>query len=248
MKSVIWSLTILSMSALMLVSCSTNSSTSQSETKKELAKPEQAQEKLERPEQALVKPEKPERAQEKKVEAATGLSKLISHETELPPGTVLRVRLDEALSTARNRAGDTFAASLDQPVTVNGKVLLPNGTKFTGHVTTAESSGRLEGRGVLGITLDSFELNGERYPISSTLDTKTTAAHKKRNIELIGGGAGLGALIGGLAGGGKGAAIGVGAGAAAGTAGAAATGKRVVEVPAETVFTFTLKTGVKVKA
>lgn len=167
---------------------------------------------------------------------------------ELPSGTVVTVRLDQALSTARNNTGDTFAASLDEPVTAAGKEVLPKGTKFTGHVTSADASGRLQGRGVLGITLDSFDLKGQNYPVATSLDTKATASHKKRNLELIGGGAGLGALIGGLAGGGKGAAIGAGAGAAAGTGTAAATGKKDVEVPAETVFRFTLKNPVKVKA
>jgi len=82
---------------------------------------------------------------------------------------------------------------------------------------------------------------GRAVPIATSLDTRTSEAHKKRNIELIGGGAGVGALIGGLVGGGKGAAIGAGAGAAAGTGGAALTGEKNIEIPAETVFTFRLK-------
>ena len=167
---------------------------------------------------------------------------------ELPSGTAVAVRLDQALSTARNKTGDSFEASLDEPVMADGKAVLPKGTKFTGHVTTSDASGRLQGRGVLGITLDSFDLKGQNYPVATSLDTKSTDSHKKRNIEMIGGGAGLGALIGGIAGGGKGAAIGAGAGAAAGTGAAAATGKKDVEVPAESVFRFTLKNPVKIKA
>ena len=79
---------------------------------------------------------------------------------ELRVGTIVAVRLDRALSTVRNRAGDTFEAILDEPVSVDGMEVLPRGTKFTGHVTTSQASGRLEGRGVLGITLDAFDLNG----------------------------------------------------------------------------------------
>jgi len=168
-------------------------------------------------------------------------------EVEVPEGTVVRVRLDQALSTVRNKQGDTFTASLDEPVAVNGIELLPKGTKFTGRVTTADSSGRLKGRGALGIILESFELRGETYKVDSSLDTRTTEDHKKRNIEMIGGGTGVGALIGAIAGRGKGAAIGAAAGAAAGTGTAAATGKKEVEVPAETVFKFTLKNAVMVK-
>jgi hypothetical protein len=167
-------------------------------------------------------------------------------EIELPTGTVVAVRLDRALSTERNKAGDPFEAILDEPVALAGQQILPAGTKFTGHVTTSESSGRLEGRAVLGITLDAFELHGQHYPITTSLDTRTTEAHKQRNIELIGGGAGVGALIGALTGGGKGAGIGAAVGAAAGTGVAATTGKKDVDVPAETVFRFSLKSPAKV--
>jgi hypothetical protein len=177
---------------------------------------------------------------------ASTLAAPAGREVELPSGTILAVRLERALSTARNRTGDTFEAILDEPVAIHGVEVLPRGTKFTGHVTTAKASGRLEGRGVLGITLDAFDINQQHYPVATSLDSRTTEAHKKRNIEVIGGGTGLGALIGGVAGGGKGAAIGAAVGAAGGTGAAAATGKKEVEVPAETLFKFSLKSSVRI--
>ena len=76
--------------------------------------------------------------------------KAASREVELRPGTIIAVRLERALSTVRNRAGDTFAASLDQPIVVDDIEVLPRGTRFSGHVTTSKASGRLEGRAVLG--------------------------------------------------------------------------------------------------
>ena len=165
----------------------------------------------------------------------------VARDVELRTGTIVAVRLNRALSTVRNRTGDTFEASLDEPVVVNDVDVLPHGTKFTGHVTASQASGRLEGRAVLGITLDAFETKGRRYSIRTSLNTRTTEAHKKRNVEVVGGGAGVGAVIGALAGGGKGAAIGAAVGAGAGTGVAAATGKKEIEVPAETLFRFSLK-------
>ena len=166
---------------------------------------------------------------------------------ELSPGTIVAVRLGRALSTARNRAGDTFEAILDEPVVVTDKEVLPRGTKFTGHVTRSAASGRLEGRAVLGITLDAFTVNGRRYPITTSVNTRTSEAHKKRNIQVIGGSTGVGALIGGLTGGGKGAAIGAAVGAGAGTGVAAATGKKDVGIAAETLLRFSLKTPVTIR-
>ena len=166
--------------------------------------------------------------------------------TVIPGGTPLHVRIDTEVDTKRNRAGDGFTASLTQPLVVGGMAVLPEGTRFNGHVTSAGSSGRLRGRAAIGLTLDSFELDGRRYDIRTTSVDRVSASHKKRNAVLIGGGTGLGAAIGAIAGGPKGALIGAGAGAAAGTAGAAATGKRQVAVPSEALLRFTLRTPVEI--
>jgi hypothetical protein len=164
----------------------------------------------------------------------------------IPKGTALQVRIDESLDTKRNRAGDQFRASLAEPIVLEGKTVVPKGTPFVGHVTESQASGRMEGRAVLAITLDSFELKGKDYRVHTASIDRVSANHKKRNVEMIGGGAGLGALIGGLAGGGKGALIGAGAGAGAGTATAAATGKKEVAVSAESLLSFPLKAPVKI--
>jgi hypothetical protein len=159
----------------------------------------------------------------------------------IPNGTPLHVRVDASIDTRRNRAGDQFTATLSQPIEVEGRTVVPAGTEFSGHVTMAGASGRLKGRAALGLKLDAFRLNGREYPIQTTSVDRVSAAHKKRNAILIGGGTGLGAALGAIAGGPKGALIGAGAGAAAGTAGAAATGKRQVAIRAETPLRFTLR-------
>jgi hypothetical protein len=189
-----------------------------------------------------------ETAREKAADALSAVAAAVKprREVELAPGTVVTVRTTRALSTVRDRAKDSFTATLDEPVLVNDVEVLPRGTKFTGHVTASEASGRMEGHAVLSITLDAFEVNGERHPVETSVNTRATQGHKKRNITAIGGGAGLGALIGGIAGGGKGAAIGAGVGAGAGAGAAAATGKQNVEIPAETRFRFTLKDAVTI--
>ena len=138
-------------------------------------------------------------------------------EITLPRGTVIEVRLDRTLSTALDRAGTAFDAVLDTPVALDGKNVIASGTKFTGRVTTSDASGRLKGRAQLGITLGSFVVDGHHYQIETSINRRSGAAHKARNVTFIGGGAGAGALIGGLTGGGKGAGIGAAVGAGAGT-------------------------------
>ena len=166
-------------------------------------------------------------------------------EITLPEGAVLHVRLAETLDTTRNRTGDRFTATLDSPLTVDGNVVLPRGAKVSGRVEASAPSGRLKGRAVMNLTLDSLDVNGKKYPLQTSHVGRASTAHKKRNLGFIGGGAAAGALIGALAGGPKGAAIGAGAGAGAGTATAAFTGKKNVRIPAETRLSFQLRAPVR---
>ena len=169
-----------------------------------------------------------------------------TREVEIPAGTKLRIRLDQALDTSRNRPGDSFSAKLDTPLVVEEEVLLPQGTPVQGHITAAKPSGRLKGRGFMTITLDSVDLNGQSYQVVTTSQSRVTASHKKRNLIFIGSGSGGGVLVGALAGGAKGALIGGGVGAAAGAAAAVLTGKKHVYLPAETVLTFSLQEPVRI--
>src|SRR5262249_46716542 len=155
------------------------------------------------------------------------------------------IRLAQSIDTNRDRPGTPFLAHVSAPVMHNGKVILPRGTVCHGHVAESRPSGRLKGRAVLSLYLDSFDLNGRKYTIETSAPYFTSKSHKKRNLAIIGGGAGGGAAIGALAGGGMGAAIGAGAGTVAGVTGAAITGKRQVHLASESRVTFNLRQAVR---
>jgi hypothetical protein len=166
---------------------------------------------------------------------------------EIPSGTIVHVRLLDTLDTKRNRAGDRFTATLDEPLLSAGHVVVPKGTQFRGHIVQARQSGRFKGRAAMALSLDSFQLDGVTYPLETTRSARASKGHKKRNWLWIGGGSGGGAAIGAIAGGGAGALIGAGAGAAAGTAGAAITGRRNLTIPVETRLAFTLRSPVDLR-
>ena len=158
----------------------------------------------------------------------------------LPSGTVLTVRMGEAVGSKISQPGQTFSATLAQPVQVGGRTVIPSGANASGVVADAKPLGRFKGGAALELKLTSVTIHGTDHPIETAALTRTQAGKGKRTAVMAGGGAALGALIGGLAGGGKGAAIGAAAGAGAGTGGAAFTGNKDIVIPAESAVSFTL--------
>lgn len=158
----------------------------------------------------------------------------------VPSGTALVVTVDQALGSKSSQTGQTFLATVAQPVSVEGKTAIPKGSSVSGTVVSAKAKGKIKGEGELVLTLRSITVRGQTYMIDTgTLDS-TVKGKGKRTAVTTGGGAAGGALIGGLAGGGKGAGIGALVGAGAGLVGGAMTGNKQIEIPAETALTFTL--------
>jgi hypothetical protein len=167
--------------------------------------------------------------------------------TTIPEGTVITVRTSQSLSSKTSQPGETFTATVAEPVDVGGAVVIPDGASATGTVVAAHPLGRFKGGALLQIKLTSVNINGQEVPVDSSSVSRTQKSKGKRSATFIGGGAGLGALIGGIAGGGKGAAIGALAGAGAGTAGTAFTGNKEIVIPAEYALSFKLLRPVEVR-
>ena len=158
----------------------------------------------------------------------------------IPAGTLLVVTTSQALSSKTSQAGQTFLATLAQPVSVEGLTALPKGATVSGTVVTAKTKGKIKGQGELALALTSVSTRGLTYQIQTNVLSSTVKGKGKRTAATTGGGAAGGALIGGLAGGGKGAGIGALVGATAGFVGGAFTGNKQIEIPAESPLSFTL--------
>jgi hypothetical protein len=158
----------------------------------------------------------------------------------VPVGTVIAARLDQALSSKTAQVGDTFSATLSQPIVIDGKTVVPSGSPITGTVVDAKAKGKFKGEARLDLAANSITIHGKHYQIRTEMKALTQEGKGKRTAVTTGGGAAGGALIGGLAGGGKGAGIGALVGAGAGLAGGALTGNKQIELPVEAQLTFQL--------
>jgi hypothetical protein len=100
----------------------------------------------------------------------------------VPAGVVMKVRVDENLSTNSNERGDKFTGTLMNPVMVNGQTVIPLGTRIAGHVLVNHQAGIMKGQAQLMLALDSVQVAGHTFPLELTNAT-LTLDHKHKTPE-----------------------------------------------------------------
>jgi hypothetical protein len=168
----------------------------------------------------------------------------------IPAGTPIRVHLNQAVSSSKNKTGDQFSATLKEPLVISGQALVPANTQLEGFISQSVESGRFQGTALLELRLMRLTFPDQTaYTFNTDPIKKTGRSHLLHNIGLIGGGAILGAGLGSLFGQISGAVLGIGLGAAAGAMMAYATGKEELALKAgsEVVFKLSLPVTVSVK-
>ena len=139
------------------------------------------------------------------------------------------------------RLGETFRASVDEPVVMNGQTVIPRGADALVKLVEDQQSGKFEGKTILTLALVGITINGQTMDTTTGDVAKASKSRGARTAVVVGGGAVLGAIIGALAGGGPGAAIGAASGAAVGAGAQVITRGQRVKIPSETRLNFTLQ-------
>lgn len=165
----------------------------------------------------------------------------------IPPGTVIFVRVNEPLSSDHNHAGDTFTATLDRPIIVNGWVVARRGQTILGTVTNAQKAGRVKGVSQLGLELTDITIvDGQQLPVLTELWKGSAGTSHGADAAGIATTTGVGTIIGAAADGGAGAGIGAGAGAVAGIAMVLLTRGRPTVIGPEALLSFQIKDPVEI--
>lgn len=157
----------------------------------------------------------------------------------VPAGTEMSVRLIDPVDSDRDSVGQSYRASLAEPVLVDGATVVPQGADATVKLVNTQDAGRIRGNEEVMLALSQVTVNGKTYDVKTGSASVTSEGKGGQSAKVIGGTAALGAIIGAIAGGGKGAAIGAASGAGAGAAIQVARGT-TVKVPSETTLRFTV--------
>jgi hypothetical protein len=163
----------------------------------------------------------------------------------VPAGTIINVRLTQGIDADKSAAGQTFKGLVDDPVMVNGAIVIPRGAGAVLQIAHVEQAGSMKGSDKITLKMNAFSLGGMVYDVTTTYVQSKGKSEGKKTTRRVGGGAGLGAMIGGIAGGGEGAAIGALVGAGAGAV-ASAVDTDHLKLPAETRLQFQLGAAVTV--
>jgi hypothetical protein len=164
----------------------------------------------------------------------------------VPAGTVLNVRTTQPITADSSQPGMTFTGVVDDPIAVNGEIVIPRGAIATLEVVNVERSSNMKGRDRITFKVHSIHIDSGTYPVATSHVELKGPSEGKRAARKVIGGAGIGAAVGGILGGGTGAAIGATTGGGTGAV-IAGSGKTHLVVPAETLLQFRLSTAARVE-
>jgi hypothetical protein len=160
---------------------------------------------------------------------------------------LIPVRLIDGLSSERSSRGDTFLATLNQELAVDGFVIAERGARVEGRVVTVDRGGKIRGAPSLGIQLTMLHTSdGQKVAIQTDSFERLAEAPTRQSVEKVAGGAAVGAIVGAIAGGGKGASIGAGVGGAAGSGAVALSHPKPATLPSETRLSLRLRAPVTI--
>lgn len=166
---------------------------------------------------------------------------------DLPAGTNIVIRMIDGVDSETARTGQTFQASLDQPIMLpNGQMAVERGADVVVKLVDAKESGTFTGRAQLALNLQSIRVNGRMVDVNTQSVSQVSKSQGGETAKRGAAGAVVGAGLGAIFGGGKGAATGAAVGGAAGAGTQVITKGQRVRIPSETRLTFVLDSPVRI--
>ena len=123
----------------------------------------------------------------------------------LPMGSPLDVRLDQTLGASSNREGDSFSATVIDPLLAqDGTTVVPAGAEVYGHITGLTKANIPGQQSVIRLDFDRLRFNGRDYPFDASVSnvspvnqSSNTSSTERSAVTGAAAGAVLGAILGG---------------------------------------------------
>ena len=90
-----------------------------------------------------------------------------SYGMQIPVGTKITIRMIDSVNSEQTRLGETFRASVDEPVLVNEQTVVPRGADAFVKLVEDKQSGKFEGKTVLTLVLQQVMVNGRMLDITT---------------------------------------------------------------------------------
>jgi hypothetical protein len=158
----------------------------------------------------------------------------------VPAGTIIRVRINQAMDSRHSQPGTPFDGVVLNNVLCSGMVAIPRGAMVQGRVSDTQPGGDLRGRGGIALELTGVTVAGYTYPLATTSWTHQGYDKTGQTVGTTTGLGATGAMIGAIAGGGPGALLGAGIGAIAGLGVSSVSRQGEATVPSEAIVSFQL--------
>src|SRR5215468_1246458 len=92
-----------------------------------------------------------------------------AQEATIQPETKARLVLQSNLSSKLNEVGDTFTATLAEPVFADGQMVMARGTEFHGRITAVSPAARPQRGATMTVVFDSVSMPWGEEPVAIML-------------------------------------------------------------------------------
>jgi hypothetical protein len=118
---------------------------------------------------------------------------LLSQLVSVPAGTAVHARLESSVQTGTSKMGDAVVATVMEPIVVESKVIVPQGSRLNGRVETVEAATR-QAEGHVRLVFRQIELpDGQR--LGTWITNSFSASPPRRNRRSL-----IYTAVGGVAG------------------------------------------------
>ncbi len=98
----------------------------------------------------------------------------------VPAGTTLNVRLTQSIDVDASQAGMTFKGLIDDPVMIDGSIVIPRGASAALQAVHVQQSGKMKGSDKITLKVNSIGFGGRVYEVTtSQVETKGKGEGKR---------------------------------------------------------------------